>query len=292
MTPCRSLPIALVLVLLGCSKEPSGPNPSARTEPALAEPTLVEVSEVPLPSAERLVCTFAWSEDRASEISITERVEVDTDAKAMRVGDFDVRITRSPSDLGGRVLEIEVGDSGASATGRFDFGAHQSPAHLPAGAHGFTGLRYQSHPTERSRMQYHCGAYAADVDVTDEQAAQSAPGPSVATSERISCAVTAFDASGSQTGRDAFVLDSGGKHRKLLGDFSFAVDHALARREAGGITTDVSVIRGVAPSVHTLYQLRHPLLPANILAGPSFTGVQKLSTADGERLEYACRVGT
>lgn len=256
----------------------------AATPPNPVEPDIASATDSPAPAGERLACSFFWRESNAHPHSVTEHLEPGATATVVSVGDFEVTLAASANDTGGRALDLRVGSGEGAAASRYDFGAHRAAAHLPASGHGFTGLRYVSHPQSGSELQYFCGAYPAGVDVTDDSASQQHPGPSVPKG-RVSCEVELLEEG---TSTEARTVGPGLDAPERVGPFSFGVQYLEPEYDAGGVMVDVSA--DGAPHLHVLYQLSGPGLPANTLPDPSFTGVQTVEGPGAASLRWRCAV--
>ena len=266
MTLLPRLLAASLLLTSACTKKPAAPQPAA---PA------------PVAGGERIACSF-WARTGAGPMSETPTVlEVGEAAETLSLAGFDIEAAMIPSDDGGRTLRVATVVDDTTVQSRFDFGTRAAPSHLPAGGHGFTGLRYLTAPATGNELQYACGAYAEGVDVSDELASQGAPGPGLGAGD-VACELAVTDDAGTELGRETFTLAPGGSREiEALGAFAMTVRRIEPGPESGGVVIDVG------PNVHTLYQLTAPGRPANTLEGPSFTGEQTLER-DGQVLRYRC----
>lgn len=269
MTLSTRLLAASLLLTCACSTSTSAGQP---------------LSPSPTNGGERIACSF-WARTSTGSMSETPAVlEVGDAAESLSLAGFDIEATMIPSGDGGRALRVETMVDDAAVHSLFDFGSQAAPMHLPAGGHGFTGLRYLTSDAG-NELQYACGAYAEGVDVKDALASQTAPGPGLGAGD-VSCEFVVTEASGAELGREQFTLAPGGtKDVPALGAFSISVRRIEAGPESGGVIVDVG------STVHTLYQLTEPGRPANTMAntmeGPSFTGSQTLER-EGQVLRHRC----
>ncbi len=186
------------------------------------------------------------------------------------------------------MLEILAQTGSGTISERYDFGTAIAAAHLPSGGHGFTGLRYLTHPTSGSELQYFCGGYDASTDFSDEAFSQSTPGPAAPASSTISCALTLTDATGAVLSNEVLVVDSATPRSASVGEFSFEARRVAGEYDSGGIMIDASM-PGVPRLLHSLYQTHGGDVPMNLVQGPSFTGERTLTEPGGSTLTYACR---
>lgn len=275
MTAPRVLLFAL-LVSSGCA-------------PASAATTGVDALLVDAAPGDRLACSFYWRQSVSHSHTAEKHVPLDHASGSFTLETFDVDWAVEPSADGGRVLALNtlVGDTRVRS--EYDFGAANSPAHLPRGGHGFTGLRYLTNPSTEAEMQFFCGAYADDTPFENDVMSQRTPGRGVEPPANIACDFTAVDPHGESKSR-AFELQSGDeKHITSLGPFAIGVRYDSPGADSGGITVDVGEPgdEDRMSTVHTLYQLSARELPANTMRGESFTGAQSLDMG-GHRLAYRC----
>lgn len=260
----------------------------AAAEPA---PTWADATmPPPTQGDDRLACSFFWRKSDGHSFRKGDQriVELDTvGTKGVQLHDFEVAIEVDASNGGGRVLHVVSEAGPAEISEHYDFGTHNGAAHLPGGGHGFTGLRYLTHPTNRSEMQFWCGSYDAKADVTDEMAAQESPGPVAPEQSVVECTASLLDADANPKDSKTFTIANEAAIR--LGEFELRTHYFPGEYDSGGVGVDVSA-KGMPNVVHSLYQLDGRELPANIITGSSFTGVQEVrSVPSGERLSYSCR---
>ncbi len=279
---------------------PVTPEPAMRSDQGLGQPSPDAGQPAPasadgaMPSPtqgdDRLACSFFWRKSDAHSFRKADERTVafdDVAKREFRLGDFDFAVRVTESKAGGRELVVSAEAGPAEISEQYDFGQHGGAAHLPGGGAGFTGLRYLTHPKSRAEVQFWCGSYDAKADVNDEMAAQSSPGPAAAERSTLECSATLVDSGGKALDAKTFVPGESPKLR--LGEFEIEAQYSRGEYDSGGVVLDVST-KDMPRVVHSLYQLQGQELPANIIAGPSFTGVHELSESGSpERLRYSCR---
>lgn len=315
-----SLGCAALMLAAACTAKHGAPAP-ANPEPTMADPAKAEptsepdrslgqagldaadpaptwkdaTTPPPIQGDDQLACSFFWRKSDAHGFrKANERTVAfdDVGVRDFQLRDFDFSVQVGESKGGGRELLVSAKVGHAEISERYDFGAHGGAAHLPDGGHGFTGLRYLTHPKSSAEVQFWCGSYDAKVDVKDEMAAQSAPGPSAPKGSTLECNAAVLDAGGKTLDAktlDAKTLDPAESPKVRLGDFEIEARYFPGEYDSGGLVFDVSS-KDMPRVVHSLYQLNGSDLPANIIASPSFTGVHELkATGSTQRLRYSCR---
>lgn len=272
-------PRVLLLALFACTA----------CAPAAAAPAGVDALLVDVAAGDRLACSFYWRKSISHSHTAEKHVPLDEASGSFALETFDVDWAVEPSADGGRVLALSTMVGDTRVRSEYDFGAATSPAHLPRGGHGFTGLRYLTNPSTQAEMQFFCGAYADDTPFENDVMSQRTPGRGIEPPASIACEFTSIDPEGKSKSR-TFELQSGDEKRiKSLGPFVVGVRYDSAGADSGGFIVDVGEPgdEDRMATVHTLYQLSAPELPANTMRGESFTGAQSLEK-DGHRLGYRC----
>lgn len=246
-----------------------------------------------------MACHFFWrqSNEHGFDKANQARAElaVGEAPKTLKLGDYAIA-TKLGEERGGVVLDLEVeaAASGVLAQERYAF-ATASPDHLPASGHGFTGLRYLTHPGSGSELQYFCGSYGQSANLDDDAVAHSRPGPKATNPTQLSCELELQDGDGVKLeAKSLEIADPTGaganKARSAtLGDFSFEVRYlSNFEGESGGPIIDAKV--GGKPFLHTLFQAMPPAMPTNLTTDAGFTGQRTLVSGSGQRLTYRCAI--
>lgn len=272
-----------------CTPAPADRDP---TQPALPAAGLTTPADSDA-AADRVVCTFSSRHRGTKTLGKRERKlvilsESPDDSESFTLHEYRVSVTRKASSTGRSTLQIRTTTDAGEVTEDYDLGSGASVTHLPPGGHGFTGLRYLSHPSHTSELQYSCGSIDRDTDPNDGGASQASPGPSAAAGSTVECTAQVMEG-GAAVDSKTFDVVSATAASIHLGRFEIAAQYRPGGHESGGVTLTVGSA-AMPRAMHGLYQLHGDDLPTNIIGGTNFTGALTLhDTFSATQLAYSCR---
>ena len=247
------------------STSPSDPSPPVAAAPAPAAPTA---------KTEPLSCSFHWRKSDAHSFRKGDekalKLTASGDAHTVELGDVQIAVGLDDNGAGGRQVSVAIDLDAMQIDDAYDFGTAASPANLPPGGHGFTGLHYVKHPGSGSELQYWC-----------EAGDPPEPGTVSASRTPITCETIAGSKRDTHRLTDSTLATSaGGTH--------LAVRHLPGEHDAGGVIVDFVAKSG--GGVHVLYQLLGDELPVNLFANNAgFTGRTTITDpATGDAVAYSC----
>ena len=310
-TPKAWIPLisTLLLATVGCTSadvatQPTEPSvPAADGPPALGPPTattgtptgpdLTPVADASA-AADRLVCWFAWRKSDTHGFAKRNHKVLPLrdagDGDSFRLGDQSIDIALADSGSGGLRLDIDVAAGQMQVAEDYDFGSERRLANLPPAGHGFTGLRYVTHPSSSSELQYGCETLEPGQTFDREGVDPPTHGPAAPGDAAISCEVSGTDGHGPAAPLAELVVTGpdAADPRQTLGSVTWSSSRIDARYEAGSLFFDTAVGKG---GVRDMYQ-DHGTLPANLMPS-GFTGTRTIRDAvTGAEVTYVCAATT
>jgi hypothetical protein len=307
----RNLTLALLALVVGCQGSSSTPAPTSPSSssspiaPPVDQPTAHPnrpgseplAIAAPDPAADSVACHFAWRRDVTTghdpKNRRTQALAKTGTRESFALGDFAIDVAYE-SVADGTQLRIDVGDPTFGVHESYDFGKANVSANLPSAGHGFTGLRYVTHPRTKSELQYMCAAVARGQSLANDGWMQARPGPAAPASAGVRCRFEHLLRSGSWQVLEPFgdvtraeggaPTGRGAAHR--TGVFTFAASYLAGGEESGVVMVDV---QWGGATLRDFYQLMDDDRPSNLFAGAGFTGTRELEDRQTRsRLRYRC----